>query len=122
MPYITELQEQAEYYGGDYLALPAKVKAELCAAWIRERPMLEILDRMPERTCLYVFGELLGELVEHHQSTTGEPYKRALLNLQETLVPFALAEAERHVQEDYDTETAPAEDHGMSPRDFGEAA
>ena len=120
MSYITELQDHAEYYGGDYSGLPASRKHELCAAWIRERPMLEILDRMPERTCKYLFGDLLSDMVEHHKNVTGFAYRDALNKFVEILVPFALAEAERHVQDDYDAETAEPEDHGMTASDFVE--
>lgn len=119
MSYLTLLQDTAAYYGGEFRDLPVKAQRELCGEWLREVPPLEIFDALPDGTARYLFSELLGELIEHGQQPEGYAFREARRALLDCLLPYALARAERAVEEQYDVEAAPCEDHGMTARDFG---
>ena len=118
MSYLTLLQGHAKKYGGEFRELPAKVRRELCGEWLREVPPLEIFDALKDGTARYLFSELLGELVEHSQCQTGYAFREAQRAFFAGLLPYALAQAERAVEAQYDAEAAPVEDHGLSARDF----
>lgn len=118
MSYLTLLQDTAAYYGGEFRELPVKVQRELCGEWLRELPPLEIFDALPDGTARYLFSELVGELVEHGQHQTGYAFREAQRAFFSGLLGYALAQAERAVEEQYDVEAAPCEDHGLSARDF----
>lgn len=117
MSFVTDLQDFADYHGGDYRELPPDVRAELIASYVRSQPVLEPIYEMPDRSVDYLLRDVLADVIKHSHAPKSERYTRAVNNLIGGLVLGVMGHAEKHVEEMYDAETAPPMDNAVRTSD-----